>query len=324
MTGESSVNQWDVLCAGLVVADHVCRPISRMPGSGELVLTPGMELTVGGCAANVATDLAKLGLITAVAGCVGDDAFGRHVSEVIQSAGVDCGPLRSCADVETACTMVLNVAGEDRRFVHVLGANAVFTADELTSDVIAQTKMISIGGYGLVESLSPENVARLFATARDVGVMTVLDVVLAEPRSYAAWLKPVLPLTDLFVPNDDEARLLVGEGEPIQFAERFHADGASTALVTCGAAGAALVSGEGRWQAAAHDVETIDSTGSGDAFLSGVIYARLQGADWPEALRYGSALGACCVQSAGSTTGIPAAGELERFVKDRPLEVSVA
>ena len=50
----------EILCAGIVVADHLCTPISHVPAAGELVKADGMLLTIGGCAANAAVDLAKM------------------------------------------------------------------------------------------------------------------------------------------------------------------------------------------------------------------------------------------------------------------------
>ena len=61
----------EVLCAGIMVADHVCTPISHLPAAGELVMAERMLLTIGGCAANVAVDLAKMGVRAAVVGRVG-------------------------------------------------------------------------------------------------------------------------------------------------------------------------------------------------------------------------------------------------------------
>src|SRR5207302_172872 len=49
----------DILCAGIVVADHICTPIDHLPAAGELVLAERILLTIGGCAANVAVDLAR-------------------------------------------------------------------------------------------------------------------------------------------------------------------------------------------------------------------------------------------------------------------------
>lgn len=305
---------FDVLSVGIIVADHVCDPIPAFPQPGGLMLTDGMQLTIGGCAANVAVDLAKLGRKVAMAGAVGDDVFGRHIAESMQSAGIDCRKLAMLPDVETACTMIVNIAGEDRRFIHTLGANAAFSANEISESDVAAAKAIYVGGYGLIDSLAPRSVVQLFQTARRHDVLTVLDVVLAEPRDYGEWLGCVLPLTDLFLPNTDEAAMLTGEDDPVRQAERFVTDGATTAIVTCGEQGAVLISGETRLRSASHNVTVIDTTGSGDAFLAGVLHAKLNDADWATALQYGTRLGACCVQHAGATTGIPTADELSAMV----------
>ena len=50
---------YDCLCLGNIVADHVCAPVERLPASGELVMTRRLSLSIGGCASNVAVDLAK-------------------------------------------------------------------------------------------------------------------------------------------------------------------------------------------------------------------------------------------------------------------------
>ncbi len=77
----------DCLCLGIVVADHVCDPIVRLPRPGELVLTPRTHLSIGGCAANVAVDLVRVGRKAAVVGCVGEDAFGRFVIDALAMRG---------------------------------------------------------------------------------------------------------------------------------------------------------------------------------------------------------------------------------------------
>src|SRR5438105_5885547 len=84
----------NVLCAGIIVADHVSSPIPRLPGPGELVLADQLLLTIGGCAANVAVDLVKLGGSAAVAGRVGGDVFGKVVAGMLGQPGVAGSPLR--------------------------------------------------------------------------------------------------------------------------------------------------------------------------------------------------------------------------------------
>src|SRR3954451_24018859 len=103
-----------VLCAGIIVADHVSSPISHLPAAGELVLADQLLLTIGGCAANVAVDLGRLGVPATVVGCVGDDVFGRIVADMLQRNQVDVSGLRIKPGLDTSQTLIVNVAGQDR------------------------------------------------------------------------------------------------------------------------------------------------------------------------------------------------------------------
>src|SRR5579859_1977980 len=96
---------FDCLCLGIVVADHVCEPVSHLPRAGELVLTPRTHLSIGGCAANVAVDLVRLGRAAAVVGCVGDDAFGRLVIEALSTAGAEVRHIASLPGEATSTSM---------------------------------------------------------------------------------------------------------------------------------------------------------------------------------------------------------------------------
>src|SRR5262245_28721492 len=94
--GEAAMT--DVLCAGIIVADHVSSPIDHLPSAGELVLADQLLLTIGGCAANVAVDLGKLGVSASVVGRVGGDVFGRIVAEMLAERQVDVSALQITPD----------------------------------------------------------------------------------------------------------------------------------------------------------------------------------------------------------------------------------
>src|ERR1700757_633330 len=121
----------EVLCGGIVVADHVCSPVSHLPAAGELVMADKMLLSIGGCAANAAVDLAKMGVRSAVVGRVGKDVFGRIVLEMLREAGVDVAHVRASTTADTSQTLIVNVAGQDRRFIHTFGANGEFSAADI-------------------------------------------------------------------------------------------------------------------------------------------------------------------------------------------------
>lgn len=312
----------DCLCAGIVVADHVCAPVAHLPAAGELVTTDRLELTVGGCAANVAADLARLGVRSGIAGRVGDDVFGKFVRESLQDAGVDCGGLAVSASAQTSGTLVVNVRGEDRRFIHTVGANAEFTGQGVTPERLQGCRVLYLGGYCLSQNPEPSAVAELFRMAREANVLTVLDVVIPGPGNYWDRLAAVLPLTDVFLPNDDEARAITGLADPVEQAARFQDAGAGQVVVTCGGRGAVLAAGNKRWRSGTFPVDFVDGTGSGDAFVAGYIHGLVRGEDLTTCLILGSALGASCVRSTGATTGVFTRPELDAFVREHRLDVA--
>ncbi len=311
----------DCLCAGIIVADHVCAPVERLPQAGELVLSDRLDLTLGGCASNVAVDLARLELNVGIVGRVGDDIFGRFVREVLQDAGVHCEGLSVSETAETSGTLVVNTQGADRRFIHSIGANGELTGREVTAADIDRTRLLYLGGYCLIDSLQPQTVADLFATARQSGVITVLDVVLSGPGEYWDRLNPVLPWTSVFVPNADEARLLTGLDDPVDQATALHTAGAERVIVTCGGDGLIVVDADQRLRVEAYAVEAVDSTGGGDAFVAGYVLGLLDQQDVASCLRYGSAMGAHCVRQIGATSGAPTADQLRKFVATHDLPI---
>lgn len=310
---------YDCLCAGIIVADYICRPIAAWPPPGQLVLTENLEFAIGGCAANVAVDMRKLNLNVALSGGVGNDGFGTLIADMLGRTGVDCSRLTRSATLPTSGTMIVNVQGEDRRFIHCIGANAEYDAAAITDDILRQTKVLYIGGYCLMRALTPQRVAQLFERARKLGVITALDVVLPEQGDFWGQIQPVLPFTDFFFPNNDEAARITGQRDPLQQAAQFFAAGCKTAVVTCGSDGTILQNAAGRWRMGVHPVKAVDPTGTGDAFVAGFLYGQIHGHDALKSLEYGAALGASCVRSLGATTGVFDAHELEQFVRRNPL-----
>ena len=312
----------DVLCAGLIVADHVSAPIDALPAAGGLVKTGRLEVTIGGCGANTAVDLARLGVDVGLAGMVGDDVLGRYCLDFLKQRGVACELVTVSATDQTAATLIVNVRGEDRRFIHAVGANAEFRGTEIPVAALERAKVVAVGGFGLNAALSGENVSQLFRRARKAGAATVLDVVIGDPGPVPEMLKQALPETDVFLPNHDEARLLTGLDDPWQQAERFRSLGARRVVITSGKDGAFALGPSERVHLPAFRVEQVDGTGSGDAFVAGYIAAVLEGRGLADCLRFGAAMGASCVRGVGATTSVFNRQELDRFLEANPLMAS--
>jgi sugar/nucleoside kinase (ribokinase family) len=311
----------DVLSAGIIVADHVCMPISHLPAAGELVMTEKMLLTIGGCAANAAVDLVKMGLKIAIVGRVGNDVFGRIVADLLHEQGVDVSAMSFSPKADTSQTLIVNVVGQDRRFVHTFGANAEFSAADIDVSLLAQCRALYLGGYLLMPNVKADQLAKVFAAARKAGVFTVLDVAVPEKGDYLPRLEPLLPHVDVFLPNHHEGELITGDADPLRQAEMFHKLGARTAVVTMGGDGAVLVTDGLRLRAGIYEVDYVDGSGGGDAFDAGYIYGLLNHLSAEDCLRVASALGASCVRAIGTTPGVFTKAECEAFLRTQQLKI---
>ena len=311
----------DVLSAGIVVADYVCTPIDHLPAAGELVMADRILLTIGGCASNVAVDLAKMGVPAAVVGRVGDDVCGRAVADMLRAYGLDLSCLHVTPKTHTSQTLIVNVAGQDRRFIHTFGANGAFAAADIPPDRVARCKVLYLGGYLLTPNLRQEELVPVFAAARRAGAKTVLDVATPGKANYLDRLDKLLPHVDVFLPNNHEAELITGEADPVRQAETFRRLGVGTAIVTLGGDGAVVIGARERFRAGAYPVEFVDGSGGGDAFDAGYVYGLLHGLGTEDCVRVASALGASCVRAVGTTTGVFSRQECEEFLRRHPLKI---
>ena len=94
----------DVGCAGILVEDTFCGPMAALPREGALLALDHMPVRAGGCAANVAIDLARQGITVDVSGCVGRDAAANVVLSLFEAQGVGFSRVAHVAGEQTSKT----------------------------------------------------------------------------------------------------------------------------------------------------------------------------------------------------------------------------
>lgn len=311
----------NVGCAGVLVADTFCGPMKNLPREGQLLAVEDMPSQAGGCAANVAIDLAKQGVSVDVAGCLGRDASAGIITAELEEHGVGCGRLVHVDGFPTSKTVILLVDGQDRRYIHTFGANAAFTVAHVRREWVAGLKVFYLGGLFLMPAFRADEFLELLKFCRTKGVLTVVDVVIPQQADCRRELTPLLPYIDYFLPNNDEARVLTGCERPEDQARALLAGGAGTVIITCGRDGAIAARQKECWRTGAFRIEAVDPSGSGDAFSSGIVTGILGGWDLPRMLTYASALGASAVRAVGTTPGVFTAAEAEAFVAANRLDI---
>jgi sugar/nucleoside kinase (ribokinase family) len=295
-----------VLCSGILVGDLFVPPLPRLPAAGELLVTDDFLMGAGGCAANVAVVLSKLGVGSRVVGKVGSDSFGDFVISALAGFGIDVSFIGRSEAMGTAKTVIVPVAGEDRRYIHTVGANADLTGQDFSAAAMSGVDVVYLGGYLVLPGLRPRAVVELFDAAHRAGAHTLLDVVLpGDTHASRDDLRSILPSVDFFLPNVDEARQLTGEQDPERQAACFNEAGAETVVITMGAEGLLVRTATSIRLLAAPSVEVVDGSGAGDAFAAGLIVGILEG--WPleRSLGFACEVGALACTALGCSAGIP-------------------
>lgn len=310
-----------VVCVGNVVVDIVPRPLPRLPEAGELTLNDDIRLHVGGCGATTAIALAHLDVSTTLITAVGDDGLGRFALAELQRRGLDTGGVLVSDEHGTSKNIILLVDGEDRRYIYSMGATAALRAACVDTSRLPATGLLFVGGFLLMPNLVQDELLDLFLTARRRGMQTALDVAAVRRAGHLASLSRLLPETDYFLPNSDEAAIITGATDHRAQARAFRDLGARTAVIKRGGAGATMAAPDGIVEIGAHAGPVVDSTGAGDCFDAGFLCALLAGRGPVEALRWGTALGGACVRALGGTAGLLSCAQLAARMRDDRLEV---
>jgi len=307
-----------VLCVGILVADLVVPPLARLPVAGELIATEDFLVQPGGCAANSAIVLHRLGVPASVVGRVGDDLFGDLVERYLRERGIDTDGVTRAPDYGTSKTVILPVLGEDRRFIHTFGANAALAAADIPSSALEAAEVIYVGGYLVLPGLHQGDLAERLRFAREHGTRIVLDVVVPSGHADLSIdaVRELLPLADYFLPNEDEARALTGEAEPRRQAELLLEAGATTVVIKRGERGVFVRDGDETFELPAPPVDAVEPSGAGDAFAAGLILGMLEGWDLERSVRFASVLGASACTALGCYAGVFSRQEADRFIAE--------
>ncbi len=307
MNDERRVN---VLVAGDLFLDLVMSGFESWPNPGEESFAKEYHKEVGGGAAITACGLAKLGFGTLVLGVVGK-SDGAWMLEELRSRGVDVSRIRLSDAEPTAFTVSVSSA-RDRALFTYAGANREFAlALEM---LVGLAKEKGVRHVHLAHAVQPFQAENLFRQIHEAGCTLSLDVGwhpewLANPQAIAA-----LKLVDIFFPNEREAAVITKETNSRRMLEVFRSMGVRQVALKLGSEGAGLLSnGEIVFQASG-PVEAVDTTGAGDCFDAGFLYAWLQGMEPRQCLRAATACGEMSVRVLGGIAGAPSREELESLL----------
>lgn len=298
-----------VVVLGAANVDLVLR-VEAIPAPGETVSALASEVHAGGKGLNQAVAAARSGARTRLVAAVGDDEQGRFLRAQAEDAGISADGIRVVAERTGSAHVIVDSRGENSIVIDG-GANSTMRA--LTEDdrlAIAAADVVA-----LQLECPLESAAAAAEAARRAGCTVILNAAPARelPES-------LLAAIDVLIVNEGEAEAILGHlgmpsaGTSVETQARALAERVPAVVVTRGAAGLVLGTGEGVLSMPALRVDVVDTTGAGDSFCGALAAQIARGIGLETACRYATAAAALSVGVPGAVTSIPHRHEVEALL----------
>ncbi len=235
----------------------------------------------GGSAANTIVAAADFGGDAAYVGKVGNDEVGNFFLQDMRNLGVtiDVKP----ADAPTGTCAVLITKDAQRTMLTNLGASATLTAADIDEELVKAARYVYIEGYLLTGETTKAAAYRAMEIAKQSGVkvaLTASDPFLINIIRDEIWDLITGPV-DLFFCNEQEAKSLTGEEDPIACGAKIHEHAENVAL-TLGPNGSIIMHGGESFPIEGVPVKAVDTTGAGDMYAGALLYGITHGMSWQQ------------------------------------------
>ena len=300
-TTNNNSDKIDILCVGEVLVDFI--------GHQEDVLisdTRDYHRYLGGSPTNVAMNSTRLGLNTIMVATVGNDGFGSYISERLASVGVNTNHLKVLDNKSTSVIFVSRSQGTPD-FIPYRSADCCIDEEQISTEILSNTKIFHTTCFALSKNPAQKTILKKAQEAYNLGCKLSIDVNYArklwKSRNKAfkvinAYCKfnPLIKISE-----DDMLRLFEKALPHEQIFEFFHHQGVDTVCLTLGSKGVKLSQkGKDVIQMPAIKIDKVmDSTGAGDAFWSGFLFAYIKEKSITECLDIALKLAALKLQNVG-------------------------
>ena len=301
----------DVIGFGALNLDRIIH-VERIPSPGEEIFLNSIHSFPGGSAANTIAGLAKLQVPTGFVGKVGDDAEGTELLESLMYLGVNDKGIRVSTGRSGVCMIMVDGRGE-RAILADPGVNDSIETRDIALDYFQNSRIFHMGSFVCRDShKSLETQKKLVREIRSMGIKISFDPGHLYARR-AGDIEELLLNTDMLFINEAEIGILTGKGY-IDGAKAILDRGIGTVAVKLGSRGCYVSNASREFHIPAFATNAVDTTGAGDAFNAGFLYAVLNRKSLDECGRYGNAVASLCIQKSGARDGLPSKMELSAFL----------
>lgn len=285
----------------------------------------------GGAPANVAVGLARLGTKSTFLGKVGDDVLGDFLRDTLEQYGVRTDQMYKTKEHRTGLVFVTLAQDGERSFDFYINPSADRFLEEtdIKEAIFSTNKVLHFGSISLISEPARSATKKAVQLARGNGMVVSYDpnlrLGLWENEDIAReTIISMLSEADVLKISEEELEFITGEKDIDLGVAALNQYEIGLILVTLGSEGSYIFLNEEKAHVPANKVNAVDTTGAGDAFVSGILYG-IEQLDKPikqlklnearNIARFASVSGALAASTKGAMTALPTRSEVEEILR---------
>jgi sugar/nucleoside kinase (ribokinase family) len=247
---------------------------------------------------------------------IGSDPLGRLALQRLADSGVETDRVVRAAGSTTGLTVILPHLRQ-RYILTYPGTMFEMQYPDIDLEYVCSARHFHLSSFFLHRPQTLE----LFRKVKAAGLTTSLDTNDDPEDKWDRDVLEVLKYTDVFFPNDREAKKLARTPDLSQAINTL-AGLAKMVVVKRGPAAAICRKGDEQWSLAPPSVNVVDQVGAGDSFNAGFIHQYLQGASPEECLAYANLAGAYSTIREGGTEAFRDRANMTNFFREHASSLS--
>lgn len=297
----------DITVIGNAIVDVLAKSVDAKVFETGSQPVENIKLSFGGDALNEAVVLTRLGKKVDLISKVGRDEAGSRVLSFLEDSGISVDKITVENGLDTSINIVLIDEHGERHFLtNPAGSQRKLAEADIDPYLDSANDIVSFASIFVSPLLDIPAMTGIFRRIKErPGRILVADLTKAKKGERLEDLADLLPYVDYILPNEDEIALLTGEKDPFINAGLLIESGVSCAVIKCGSKGCLIRTKNEMYRIPAYPIQKcIDTTGAGDSFAAGFLWALSEGMPLIDCGCFACAAASCTVECVGAADGV--------------------
>lgn len=305
------------LCLGIAVTDTYAKSIDKIPKWDTLGTFDEVKYGAGGCAVNTAINLNSLGINCGVSAAIGKDLNGEFIIDRLKKRKIDTTNIIKTKN-NTAITFAMISSNGKRRYLTNWGANDIFSIKDLVFSNIQKYSLIHLCGTFAMKTFDGKQTLEFVKKIKKnkSKILISMDTIFNTKVNCLKLIKDLFPYIDIFFPSIEELTLITGYNSIKKNIDFLKATKIPLTGIKMGKEGSIFIHNNNASYCSPFKVKVIDTSGAGDAFMAGLIFATLSEYSLNYSMIFSTACAANNIQHVGASGNVPYFNKVEKFINE--------